>query len=263
MNEITPFRYDEYLTVVEANELIRSKQEPLTLLESKLIRLCISQVLKNDTDFRTYQCQLSDLAKYLNMKSSNVCAEIEECVTNIMKKVILIKSKKPNKKGKYNFIAFHWIDTAKYEDGLLTIRLSDELKPYLLGLDKLFAMYQYDALLELPTANSIRVYELLSSYVSIKFSSSPGISKNSEVPVAENEVAFSIAYLRQYLNCEDKYPNAGDFMKRTIEPCVAAINANTLLRISYRKVTKGRAITHIVFKYLSYEEYSQLANNPK
>lgn len=260
MNEITPFRYDEYLTVVEANELVRSKQDSLTLLETKLIRLCISQVLKNDTDFRTYQCQLSDLAKYLNMQSSNVCAEIEECVVSIMKKVILIKDKKPNKKGKYNFMAFHWVDTAKYEDGLLTIKLSNELKPYLLGLDKLFTMYDYDSILELPTSNSIRLYELLTSYASIKYSNNTHLI-NSEIPVEENEVALSIAYLRQYLNCEDKYPNTGNFIIRIIEPCVDAINTNTLLRVSYRKAHKGKAITHIVFKYLSYKEYAQIASS--
>ena len=58
-------KYNREYLVVQANELVRSKQDDLTLLEAKLVRLAISQVLENDTDFRTYSCNVVDLAKFL------------------------------------------------------------------------------------------------------------------------------------------------------------------------------------------------------
>ena len=38
-------KYNREYLVVQANELVRSKQDDLTLLEAKLVRLAISQVL--------------------------------------------------------------------------------------------------------------------------------------------------------------------------------------------------------------------------
>ena len=39
-------RYSKDFNIVQANELLRSKQSDLTLMESKLIRLAVSQIMK-------------------------------------------------------------------------------------------------------------------------------------------------------------------------------------------------------------------------
>ena len=64
----------------------------------------------------------------------------------------------------------------------------------------------------------------------------------------KNEFIFTVEWMRDYFNCNDKYPNTGDFVKRVIDGAVKAIVKNTLMRLSYRTVKKGRSITHIVFK---------------
>ena len=46
-------RYSKDFNIVQANELLRSKQSDLTLMESKLIRLAVSQIMKGDKDLRT------------------------------------------------------------------------------------------------------------------------------------------------------------------------------------------------------------------
>ena len=47
-NKTVEIYYNKDLSIVQANELVRSRQEDLTLLEAKIIRLAISQVLKDD-----------------------------------------------------------------------------------------------------------------------------------------------------------------------------------------------------------------------
>ncbi len=50
-------------------------------------------------------------------------------------------------------------------------------------------------------------------------------------------MAFSISYLIQYFNCEKKYTNASDFIKRVIECSINLINEKTInSKFSYRKV---------------------------
>lgn len=247
-------RYNKEFTVVQANELVRSKQDELSLLEAKLIRLAITQVLKDDTDLKTYSCDVVDLAKFLGISKQNIYRDIQALSKNLMKKSIFIKDNSPTKKkGAENYRMFHWIDYVEYLDGTLTFKLSDNLKPYLVGLEELFTTYGYDAIIDLPTNYSIRLYELLASYqnMTLRPAYDPSFT---EIPIEQNEFIFTIDWLRDYFNCQEKYPNSGDFVKRVIDGSVTAIQNKTLMRLTYRTVRKGRSISHIVFKLLSVTE---------
>jgi plasmid replication initiation protein len=220
----------------------------LTLLEAKLIRLAITQVLRDDTDLKTYSCNVVDLANFLGIDNHNIYRDIQELSKSLMKKSIFIKDKtQPKRKGKENYRIFHWIDYVDYTDGVITFKLSDSLKPYLIGLEQLFTLYGYDAVIGLPTNYSIRLYELIASYQNMTVRLMPD-TNYTDIPIEKNEFIFTIDWLRDYFNCNDKYPNTGDFVKRVIDGAVKAIVKNTLMRLSYRTVKKGRSITHIVFK---------------
>ena len=241
-------KYNKDFYVIQANELVRSKQDDLTLLEAKLIRLAITQVLRDDTDLKTYSCNVVDLANFLGIDNHNIYRDIQELSKSLMKKSIFIKDKsQPKRKGKENYRIFHWIDYVDYTDGVITFKLSDSLKPYLIGLEQLFTLYGYDAVIGLPTNYSIRLYELIASYQNMTVRFMPD-TNYTDIPIEKNEFIFSIDWLRDYFNCNDKYPNTGDFVKRVIDGAVKAIVKNTLMRLSYRTVKKGRSITHIVFK---------------
>lgn len=248
-------KYNKEYLVIQANELVRSKQDDLTLLEAKLIRLAISQVLENDTDFRTYSCNVVDLAKFLGISKDNIYRDIQDLSVNIMKKSIFIKEKQVNKKGKHNYKIFHWVDYVEYKDGTITFKLSESLRPYLIGLEELFTMYSYEALIDLPTTYSIRLYELLASWQNTIVRNSPK-TNYTDIPIEKNEFIFTIGYLREYFNCIEKYPNTGDFIINVIDKAVKAIQKNTVMKVSYRKVKKGRSIEYIVFKLNDWGEPS-------
>ncbi len=247
--------YNKDLSVIQANELVRSKQDDLTLLEAKLVRLAVGQVLKQDTDFRTYSCNVVDLANFLGISKDNIYRDIQDLSINIMKKSIFIKDKTTNKKGKPNYKIFHWVDFIEYKEGTITFKLSESLKPYLIGLEELFTMYSYEALIGLPTNYSIRLYELLASWQN---STIRKVHKTNytDIPIDKKEFIFTIGYLREYFNCIDKYPNTGDFIINVIDKAVKAIQKNTLMKVSYRTVKKGRCIEYVVFKLNDWGELS-------
>ena len=242
-------RYDNRFLVVESNELIRSKQDDLTLLEARLVRLLVAQIKKDDTELKTYTCNVSELADFLGMDRHNIYREMDKLTTSLMRKMIYIRSKKPGKSGKNNYIKLHWISFVQYADGMLTIRLSEDAKPFLIGLKGYWAGYEYGVANYLPSNNVMRLFELLWSFVNMTLQ--PDYVRPANYfpfHVEKNEFAFSIEYLRELLNCEDKYPNTGDFLKRTIDPYLKIIKENTTLAVSYRKVKQGRAITYLVFR---------------
>jgi plasmid replication initiation protein len=263
------------MKIAEANELIRSRQEDLTILEAKLIRLAIAQIISADTEIYTYSCNVADLAKYLGMDKDNIYRDMRNFAVNLLKKTIFIKTPTDKPTRNQNYKIFHWIDYAEYKDGVITFKLSDSLKPYLIGLSELFTLYGYTAILELPTNNAIKLYELLLSYRNLPYGKKT-IELPSEmmgIPIEKHEYIFTVDWLREYFNCEKKYKNTNDFVRWIIDTSIIAIskiqNADNAIYLTYRTVKSGRKITHIIFKYHQFKdkEYkdkiSEIMNNDR
>lgn len=242
---VAPVYNSDYL-VVQANELIRAQQDELTLLEAKLTRFAISQILQADTDFKTFSIEVAKLAKYLKMPKGNIYREITDLTESLMKKVITITWESAEK-NKPNYKKFHWVDTAEYKEGTLTLKLSNSLKPYLLGLNELFTQYPYTEVLELPTYYSMRLFELLTSYQNVKFRNNKK-SSTKKIYAAADEIVFSIEQIKEFFKCDDKYKRQSNLIS-VIDRAVKAINTSTVMRVSYRTVKEERGkITYIVFK---------------
>lgn len=250
-------RYNKNSLVSMANSIIRGQHDDFTLLEAKLIRLTVSQVAMDSTDFQTYNCRISDLARFLEIPKENIYQQVDSLTDNLLKKIIKIvdKSKPPKRNGEYNWKKFHWVDTCSYDNGIIQIKLSADLKPYLLELNQLFTLYGLDAILKLPTTNSIRLYELLASYRDLVNTHKPGFEPTNIFPHVQkedNELIFSIDYLKEYFGCQDKYKNNnGDFIRWVIRTSVKAINDKTpdsAMRVSYRVVKEGRFAKYVLFK---------------
>lgn len=247
MDKKEPIFYDKDLTVVQANELVRSKKDDLTLIEAKLIRLAIGQILKEDTDFRTYSCEIVDLARFLGISSDNIYRDVADINKSLMGKVIYIEDPtQKDRRGNPRYKIFHWVDVAEYADGVITYKISEELKPYLIGLERFFTKYGYESIAALPSDYAIRLYELLASYQNLTVKQKR--ESDFDVDIEKNEIVFEIKWLRAYFGCEKKYPNTGDFLKRIIDGSVNAIQQHTEMRLTYRTVKSGRYIKYVIFK---------------
>lgn len=247
MNNKEPIFYDKDLTVVQANELVRSKKDDLTLIEAKLIRLAIGQILKEDTDFRTYSCEIVDLARFLGISSDNIYRDVKDINESLMKKYIYIEDPtKRDRRGNPRYKLFHWVDTAEYDNGVITYKISEDLKPYLIGLERFFTKYGYESIAVLPSDYAIRLYELLASYQNITVKKKREV--DFDIEVEKNEIVFEIKWLRAYFGCEKKYSSSGDFIKWVIDSSVSAIQQHTEMRLTYRTVKSGRYIKYVIFK---------------
>lgn len=253
-NALAEIQYNKESLIVQANELIRSQQDDLSLLEAKLIKLAISQISIDDNNLRTYSCNVTDLACFLDIPQDNIYRDIDDLTTSIMGKLIRIIDKtKPRKRnGQPNYHKIPWVDYCSYIDGIITIRISDKLKPYLLGLNALFTEYGYECILNLPTSYAIKLFELLKSYEYTINTYSPRFTPTNlypHIPKENNELIFSIDYLKNYFNCGDKYPNNGHFIKWVIDSAVIRINKNQSdMKVSYRLAKEGRKIGYVLFK---------------
>lgn len=223
--------YNAEHNTVAANDIIKGKQS-MTLQTARLIRLLVTQIAERDKDLKTYTCKITDLAKFLNIDSSNLYRDIRGICECAMKSIVYIGTSNP----KEPWEMFHWVSTAKYDGkGNLTLRLSDEIKPYVLELEKWFTQYKLKNILEFNSYYAIRLYEIIKC-------------ADGETGNTQSELEFEIEELRQYFGCENKYKPFADFKKNTIEVAVREINekSDIWLKPTYKKW--GRAYTSVSFE---------------
>ncbi len=223
------YNSDHY--TVAANDIIRGKQS-MTLQTARLIRLLITQVVREDKDLKTYTCRITDLAKFFNIPKNNLYRDIEKICETALKSLVYIGTGNPKQPWK----RFHWVSSAEYDgEGNLTLRLSDEIKPYVLELDKWFTQYQLKNILEFNSYYAIRLYEILKC--------EDGATRNSR-----SEIEFEIDELRKYMDCEKKYKLFADFKRKVIEVAVREINEKSDIYLEVRYKKRSRSVSGVIFE---------------
>lgn len=223
------YNSDHY--TVAANDIIRGKQS-MTLQTARLIRLLITQVVKEDKDLKTYTCKISDLANFLNVPKNNLYRDIDKICDCAQKSIVYVGTGNPKQSWK----RFNWLSMSEYDgNGNLTLRLSDQIKPYVLELEKWFTQYQFKNILEFNSYYAIRLYEIIKC-------------EDGATGGMQSELEFEVDELRQYFDCEKKYSAFKDFRKNVIEVAVREINEKSDLWINPTYKKTGRAVTSVSFE---------------
>ena len=141
--------------VVCANELIKASQK-MTLQEMKLIQIAIAQIKKDDEQLNTYVTIASDLAKFLNTDVRNIYRDYDNITDKLMGNIIKIQDEDRIKK-------FQWVSYCEYNRDTqeIKIRLHDELKPYLMGLNQLYTQITLEEIVSFNSYYALRLYQLL------------------------------------------------------------------------------------------------------
>jgi len=123
-----------------------------------------------------------------------------------------------------------WINkiTLNKRSGIVKLRLDEDMKPYLLDLQSNFTQYELIYTLAMRSQYSIRLYELLKSYMYKK------------------TVIFEMDELKRLLSAEtyDRFP---DFKRYALEIAVKEINKLTDISVSYELIKIGRRFAEVKF----------------
>jgi plasmid replication initiation protein len=143
------------MTVTQGYELVNSKFK-LNTSEIKFILIALTQIdSKSDNDFQEYTIKLSELEKKLQAEQHET--RLKQFAKKLMSKPLEI----PIEGG---FEIYNWFSKIRYKNGIFTVRIDPDLKPYLLQLKKRFVAYNLKYILPLTSAYSIRIYQLLKEH---------------------------------------------------------------------------------------------------
>jgi plasmid replication initiation protein len=215
---------------VMANDIIKGKQS-MTLQEARLLRLVITQIAQSDNDLQTYSCRIQDLARFLNVPANNLYRDIREVCRGLMRLNVEIGTGNPKSPWKI----WHWMSTAEYDgNGTITLRLSDEIKQFVLDLSGWFTRYQLSNILSMRSFYSIRLYEILKC-------------EDNKTNCEQDYHEFTIQQFRAMLGCEKKYKQIGELKKYVIEPAAHEISEKTDILVEVEYIKTGRPITGVRF----------------
>ena len=236
--------------VVMANNMILHSASNLTLNELKLLRFIIMQTEKDDKELFQFEVTVKDLAKLLQINHKDLYKRVDTMTTHIMQEVIRIGDDS-NKK----WIKFHWVDICRYDNGKINIKISDELKPFLIGLRGSFARYPLSEIISLKSTYAIRIYEILNGYMN-----------ENNLPHADvsTEISLSIEELRKATDTEKKFERPYDFKKKVVDIAVREINDKSKYHVTATPYKSGKAIVGFDFLIESQAGYAHRINeNPR
>lgn len=114
--------------------------------------------------------------------------------------------------------------------GLITFKIEEDIKPFILDLTSNFTQYYFENIARLKSSFSIRIYELLKQYEKI------GNRK------------ISVMALRHFLNVsDDKYKFYGDFKKKTIVVAKKELEEKTDVCFDFEEIKQGNKVIEINF----------------
>ena len=219
--------------VVKTNRLIEALQV-LSLAEIRLIQLAIVEAresglgLDKETPLRLHGDQYANIFNVSRMTAYDALRDAESRLFDRRFTIVdddgeLIKSR--------------WVQDVKYlpKENSIEISLSRVVvreTTRLDGLKQFFTSYTLEQTSLLKSIYSIRMYEILSQWVSAK-----------KTPV------FEIEKFRQQLGIGvNEYSRMHQFKERVLENAINEINKKTDLTVKYEQVKSGRNITGFSFK---------------
>ena len=198
----------------------------MSLMEKRVILFVLSQISPKDKDFKRYHIPIKEFSETYNLHLTNTYREIRKSCLRLQDRKIVFQ--KNNKTISSVIVPEVITDENKSE---VVISLSPSLKPYLLELKKFFTSYPINQILDMKSAYSIRMYELMKS---VKYRNKP--------------YEITIEKLKFILNIENMYPLYSHLKQRIIEPTLKEINELTDIYVEYEQKKKSRKVVGIIFK---------------
>lgn len=219
--------------VVKSNNLIQKSRYTLSLQQQKIILYIISKIKPEDEELKEYEFDLYGLCdlcgiehhgqNYQNFKDSMQKLHDNSFWLETDKELCLIS----------------WVNYVRIDKNTqrVRLRLDDRLKPYLLQLRQQFTAYELGSVLQMQSKYSIRIYELLKSYVNV------------------GSVKFELEEFKKILGLKDVYADYRNFRRYVIDKSMEEINQYSDLNISFFPLKAGKRVHGLLFEISQKDEY--------
>ncbi len=217
---------NEDIIIRQSNSLVEARYK-LSLNEHKIILMMMSLIKKDDPEFTDVDLRVQDFIDAIDSNHKDVYKDIQKFARGLKHKDIELEDEQ-------EWFLTGWISSFRYfkKKGIIRLKFSEELRPWLLEQLKRFTKVQLQYALHLRSYYSIRIYLLLKQYY-------------PRIP----ERTFEIEELRGILGVkEHMYKTFGQFTRRVIFPAQRDLKTNADVAFEFESIkTVGKKIGRIKF----------------
>jgi plasmid replication initiation protein len=228
--------------VVQSNRLVEAKYR-LSVEEQKIIKILVSQIQKEDEDFKDYEFRIKDLAELLGMEHSNPYGVLRGMTKKLVSRVLEFYNPETS-----TLLQTSWLSSAEYKTGQGTVAMcfDPKLKPLLLQLQSYFTKYELGHILRFKGRYTIRFFEFRKSF----------LGRNKK------EIVIDMRELREILGLKkSEYREFFNFKVRVLESARLELLEKTGRSFTWEPVRQGRGgkVTAIRFLFEgdSVDEYRE------
>lgn len=208
---------------VQANALINARYE-MTAFQKKILLYIISMIQPEDEDFKTYSLYVKDFVSNTDYKSKMLYGKLRQETKSLIGKVYEIEE--PDRLLQISILSEAIYIKGK---GIIEVRFTPALKPYLLQLKKHFTATPLKYILSFRSVHSMRIYEMLQQFKTTGF------------------FVEKVQALKHRLKIEHKYQSYSAFKKYVIMQAQKEL-ARTDMAFSFKEIKAGRKIDRIEFR---------------
>lgn len=192
----------------------------LSAMSLDLLCMILAQIKKEDSEFKFYKLGVSTIEKRINKKLNRdsfkkSIQELESATLDISNESI------------------KWFEIFNFEssNGILEVKLNEQLKPYLLNLESKFVLAQLDSILNLNGYYSKRFYLLLAQYKKMQ------------------KCKYDLIKLHKILSTPNSLQKLySNFKSRVLDFSMNEINQNTELKVEYEENKIGKSVNSLNFR---------------
>lgn len=231
--------------VIQHNKLVEAKYR-LSVEEQKIIKILISQIKREDEDFKDYEFHIKELAELMGMQHKDPYGVLQSITKKLTTKGLEFHDPISN-----TLTQTAWLSGTQYKigEGTVILHFDPLLKPLLLQLQSYFTKYELRHILRFKGQYTIRFFEFRRSFL--------GKSKK--------DVTFSMKELRGIFGLNrDEYKEFSDFKRRVLESARLELLEKTGKSFVWEPIREGRGgkVTGIRFLFEEDDE-DQEPETPK
>lgn len=221
--------------IVKANSIIRTRYR-LTLQQQRLVLFCISKIRPHDLTNQEYTFTIEEICNACGLDLDSGGMYYKTIKEDLIKLTQRQWGVTPN--GEH--ITLSWIGDVKFTpySGTITIQFNKYMEPFLYDLQKNYTQYKLANVLVFKSRHTLHLYEILRSHT----------TQRALDEGWEREARYTVAELRELLDCVDEYQRWSEFDRCVLKKAVAEINACCDdIHIEYDTYKLGRSIHSINF----------------
>lgn len=220
--------------IIKGNELVRYAKYRYTTQQLKIFNYAVSKIKRNDKQGTWYEFSIEEMCRVCGLEIDNSGYYYKSIKKDLQKLTERRWVTLPDREMTISALSDAQIIPLS---GTVYIKFHEFLEPYLFDQLEKYTQYKLSEILCFHSKHTIRLYELLKSYITAE-----DLQEEREV-----EHSFTIQELREVLNVE-AYKRWAEFDRNVLKVAVNEINEySETMRVSYDVLKRGKIVVKVNF----------------